>query len=264
MQPIEWKSERQFSIDGVNFYCAYDDFSLQTTAECFVLLKAQSVLDQYEQVFANTPPRRMLEFGIFQGGSPALFSLWFELEKFVGIDICQPVAAFDEFCARNSAGSRIVSHYGVSQSDRLRVEQIIEHEFGAIPPDAIVDDASHAYRASRETFEIAFPRLQAGGVYVIEDWSYAHWPGSTLYLGKTPLSKLVMELVMVCASRPDLISEVRVFPYFAFIRKATTAPINEPLRLKGLYSTRDLELLGAQDSMFASVARLWGKRMRRR
>jgi hypothetical protein len=264
MRPINWKNEREFNVEGVNFYCAFDDFSLQTNAERFVLLKARSVLDQYQQVFANACPHRMLEFGIFQGGSPALFSLWFGLEKFVGIDICKPVAAFDAFCARHQVGSRIATHYGVSQTDRGRVEQIIEQEFGASAPDVIIDDASHAYSASLATFETAFPRLQAGGTYVIEDWSWAHWPGSNLYAGKTALSKLVMELIMVCASRPDLISEVRVFPYFAFIRKATTAPVNSPLRLEGLYSSRGLELVGAQDAFLGSVATRWAKRILRR
>jgi SAM-dependent methyltransferase len=201
----------------------------------------------------------MLEFGIFQGGSPALFSLWFGVEKFVGVDICPPVVAFDRFCRTHEVGSRIRLFYGISQADRTRVEAIVHAEFGATPIDVIIDDASHAYRASRRTFEIAFPLLRPGGVYVIEDWGWAHWPQSGLYRGQTALSMLVMELLMACASRGDVISEIRAFPAFAFVRKSPEAKPMTDFRLDRLYTKRGIELVGSRNMNLGGAVRVVGE-----
>jgi SAM-dependent methyltransferase len=267
VKTLEWLNEREFVIDGVAFECTLGDYSEKTNRERFVLLKDRAVLEQYATVFADAAPKNILEFGIFQGGSPALFSLWFDAAKFVGIDICKPVAAFDEFCRTHEVGSRIRTHYGVSQTDRERIEAIVREEFGATPLDIIIDDASHYYRYSRRTFEIAFPLLRPGGAYVIEDWGWAHWPESqnvgAVDEGQTPLSMLIMELVMLCASRGDLVSEVRIFPAFAFIWKSTEAQPVANFALDTLYRKRGIELIGSRNLNLAGVSRLLAARTSR-
>jgi SAM-dependent methyltransferase len=185
-----------------------------------------------------------------------LFTACFELEKFVGIDICPPVEAFDAFCARHPIGRKIKTHYGVSQADKERVEAIVRDEFGSTPIDLIVDDASHGYALTRRAFEIAFPQLRPGGCYVIEDWGWAHWQGSRMYAGETALSMLIMELTMLCASRSDIISEVRVLPAFVLIRKSADAPPLGDMKLDALYTKRGIELVGARHSNLGGVARL--------
>lgn len=256
MQKIRWLNEREFVLGDIRFYCALDDYSLKTDAERFILLKNREVLKNYATVFADAVPQNMLEFGIFQGGSPALFSSWFEVSKFVGVDLCSPVAAFDDFCRTNSAGRNIRSYYGVSQTDRQRIEAIVQAEFGDTPLDVIIDDASHTYRYTKRTFEIAFPLLRPGGIYVIEDWGWAHWPNSQFFMGETALSMLIMELLMLCASRSDLISEVRVFPSFAFIRKSPAAKPIADFALDSLYQKRGIELIGSKNTNLAGVASL--------
>jgi hypothetical protein len=37
----------------------------------------------------------------------------------------------------------------------------------------VVDDASHTYEDTKASFETLFPLLQPGGIYAIEDWSWA-------------------------------------------------------------------------------------------
>jgi len=39
--------------------------------------------------------------------------------------------------------------------------------------DLVVDDACHAYEETKASFEFLFPLLQPGGIYLIEDWSWA-------------------------------------------------------------------------------------------
>lgn len=259
MRELQWLSETEFRLAGVQFKCALGDYALEPTEDQLVILKNRGALDQYAAVVAGEPLKNMLEFGIFQGGSPVLFSLWFDLEKFVGVDICAAVDGFERFCRSHEVGKRIRSFYEVSQTNRGRIEAIIRTEFGATPIDAIIDDASHAYGATRRTFETAFPFLRPGGLYVIEDWGWAHWPNSRLHQGQTALSMLIMELLMVCASRSDVISEVRVFPAFAFVRKSPDAPALENFRLDDLYRKRGIELVGARNFNLAGVGRTWAE-----
>jgi cephalosporin hydroxylase len=239
MNEIEWQSDTQFSVGGVKFISSLHDYSLRSTAERLVILKGRENIEAYARLLNESPPRTALELGIYQGGSPALFTAWFDLEKFVGIDICKPVVAFDDFCASQPIGTRIRTHYGVSQKDQQQLDRIVREEFGQQPIDLIIDDASHNYSLTRRSFEILFPYLRAGSYYVIEDWGWAHWPGSTFYPGETALSMLIMELTMLCASRGDLISEVRVLPWYTFIRKAPAAPALKNARPRfALYETR--------------------------
>lgn len=268
MKSIQWLSEREFAVDGVTFECTYDDYSRRSTSERFVILKGRGMLEQYAALFAEASPRTMLEFGIFQGGSPALYSLWLDLDKFVGVDRCPPVAALDDFCQHHAAGQKIRSYYGVSQTDRNRIEEIVRTEFGAAPPDVIIDDASHSYENTKRTFEITFPLLRPGGWYLIEDWGWGHWPEherlDRVYDGQTSLSMLVMELLMLCASRSDLVCEVRVFPAFACIRKSPEARPLAHFALDELYFKRGIELVGTQHLHLGNVARLLAARARRR
>jgi hypothetical protein len=264
MHPIDWSSDTEFAIGDVRFVCGLYDSGLKTDGERIVILKLRESIEAYARMLAPLAPRTVLELGIYQGGSPALFTAWFDLDKFVGIDICDPVKGFDEFCARHPLGERIRTHYRVSQSDKARVDAIVRDEFGATPIDVIVDDASHSYPLTRRAFEIAFPHLRPGGCYVIEDWGWAHWPGSDLYPGETPLSMLIMELTMLCAARSDLISEIVVLPSYAFIRKAPQAPRLETLSLDSLLTKRGIELVGARHSNLKGVAKLMLQQLRYR
>jgi SAM-dependent methyltransferase len=266
MKQLIWSSDREFTVDGVRFECApLGDYAGKTNQERFLLLKDRGSLEQYAAVFEKDQPKNILEFGIFQGGSPALFSLWFEAQKFVGIDLSEPVAPFDEFCRTHPVGKKISTHYRTSQNDRARVEKIVQHEFGSTPIDLIIDDASHYYDYTRETFEIAFPLLRPGGTYVIEDWGWAHWPHvHSHYMCRKPLSILVMELLMLCASRSDLISEVRVYPAFAFIHKSPLAQPVEDFVLDKLYVKRNLEIMEPHLLNFSEIKDLVGKKVRER
>jgi hypothetical protein len=44
-------------------------------------------------------------------------------------------------------------------------------------PDIIIDDGSHVNGHVIKTFQVLFPRLKMGGIYVIEDTETSYWPG---------------------------------------------------------------------------------------
>jgi hypothetical protein len=132
VKSLYWIGENDFLLDGVRFLCGQGNYSLKANKDRLVLLKDREILDKYASEFGVEPIKSIVEFGIFQGGSPALFTLWFELEKFVGIDVSAPIPEFDEFVTKHECGKRIRTYYGVSQADRSGVERIIRDEFGLL------------------------------------------------------------------------------------------------------------------------------------
>ncbi|MBI5263392.1 MAG: class I SAM-dependent methyltransferase [Bradyrhizobium sp.] len=124
-------------------------------------------LDIYERYLSNyrDKPISFLEIGVMSGGSLDMWRRYFgEPATIVGIDI-------DPTCAERVDPPNIV-RIG-SQDDRRFLEGVI-NEFGA--PDVVLDDGSHIGRHQRASFEILFPHLKSGGLYIIEDVHTAYWP----------------------------------------------------------------------------------------
>jgi hypothetical protein len=125
-------------------------------------------LDIYERHFAqykNTPVK-MLEIGVFMGGSLELWRDYFGPEATLfGIDI-------DPECASRVSPPNQV-RIG-SQADAKFLRSVVD-ELGA--PDIILDDAAHIGRLQRASFDVLFPLLKEGGLYVIEDLHTAYWRG---------------------------------------------------------------------------------------
>jgi len=218
---LNWTSETEFDLEGVSFKCVLADYDkYRTTPEQVVLIKGKGAIDLYETILQDAPPSNVLEFGVFEGGSPVLLSLLYDLRRYVGVELKPSVSGLTQFLDSHPVGRRIHVHFGVSQDNADAVRAIVASEFGEEPIDLIIDDASHQYGPSKRSFEIAFPLLRPGGIYVIEDWGWAHWPHFTQWGEASGLSNLIFQLTMACAAHPQLIKEVRIFPAFAFIMKA--------------------------------------------
>lgn len=240
---IEWKSDTEFVLGGVKFKCVLSDYDkFKTSAEQVVLIKGKGSIDLYLSMLREAPPSNVLEFGVFEGGSPVLLSLLYDLRKYVGIDLRPPVAGLDDFLAVHPVGRRIRIHYRTSQDDARAIRAIVANEFGQEPVDLIIDDASHQYGPSRRSFEIAFPLLRPGGTYVLEDWGWAHWPHFRQWQDAPALSNLIFELCIACAAHPELIRSIQLFPAFAFVRKAYPPPSQEELGLDELLGDRGRRL----------------------
>jgi cephalosporin hydroxylase len=262
MKPIEWKNQTEFSVDGVKFFCSIDDYTRKTDNDRIIILKDRDSLESYRQVLSNTRVRNLLEFGILEGGSAVLFTLLMELEKFVGIDIRDSARGIEPFLARHEVGKKIKFHFSVSQSDERSVRKLIKSEFAKSPIDLIIDDASHEYAHTKRTFEIAFPHLRPGGLYVIEDWGWPHWRGYNGLMGEPAMSVLIFELVMLCATSQEVVSDIRIFPSCAFIRKSEAATDLPDFSIEKFYQKRGLSL-GFQNPEQEMAARLPAPRGRR-
>ena len=128
----------------------------------------------------RTIPFNMLEIGLAEGGSLALWKKYFPLANIYGADIVQ----------KEAFGGPRVKIFQAAQQDVSALERMIR----SIPPRAnsgyrqplslIIDDASHESLDIITSFEYLFLHgLEPGGVYTAEDLSvcYDQFEGGRLY-----------------------------------------------------------------------------------
>jgi hypothetical protein len=233
LDQVRWTSPTEFELDGLTYLMGATHL-LKTTAESIPMLKWKEQWLDYAEALGRRSMRNVLEIGLWQGGSALAFSSLLQPDRLVAIDICDPVLGFDEVRAQHPSGRPIRVHYQTSQDDEARLNEIIATEFDG-PIDLVIDDGSHDYALTRRSFEIVFPHLAPGGLYVIEDWGWAHAKGFRHWEDKPALSNLIFELLMVNAGSTELIDNINVFLGFAAVRKSAKAAVGEPLTLDGLY-----------------------------
>ncbi len=262
---LEWRSDEEFIVDGVEYVCRPRFDTFDSTAQRFCIRKPREDIERLEALLERTRPKRILELGIHKGGSTALIAQLAEPEKLVALDIDTPqsgdgLRAFVE--ARGLEGS-VKAHWEVDGSDPDRLEQLLAAELADAPLDLVVDDASHLLEPSRASFNALFPRLRPGGTYLLEDWSWAHAP-MNLWPQRTPLTVLVFEIVIACAHSPGLIGGLEIDRAWATIERGE-GPIDA-----GRFDVRHLggetgeELLAALGGPRESATPRWRDRRRRR
>jgi hypothetical protein len=213
---ITWRDDESFAIADVEYVCRPITGRFPSTPERFCLLKARWQVEWYEQLLREVAPEAMIEVGMYDGASVALCAEIAQPRKLVGIDHrATPSAALEEFVARRDLRDSVRPHYGVDQADVGRLDAILLAEFDG-PLDLVVDDASHLLGPTEITFNRLFPRLRPGGRYVIEDWPMHQKPVPE---PGTPLTALVLELVLVCAANPASIAGISVNQNYAVVTR---------------------------------------------
>lgn len=125
-------------------------------------------LRSYEQYFQPLLDQevKLLELGIYKGGSLQLWRDTFSKGLIVGLDL-NAVKIEDE-------SGRIRMYQG-QQQDRELLDRIAQ-ENAPDGFDIIIDDCSHIGELTRISFWHLFDHhLKPGGIYVIEDWSTGYW-----------------------------------------------------------------------------------------
>ncbi|MBK5289323.1 MAG: class I SAM-dependent methyltransferase [Acidimicrobiia bacterium] len=153
-----------------------------------------------------------------------------------------PVQALDRHIAARGAQDIVHPMYGVNQADRERLARIMVDEFGGESIDLVIDDASHLYHESRVSFDVLYPRLRPGGLYLLEDWRCQHMIANSLTTAletsdevrreverrmteegwtgpATPMSRLVVELLIARAISGDIVAEMTVGPHWVAVRR---------------------------------------------
>lgn len=134
------------------------------------MMKTRGFLDYYI-AHRHEDIKRVLEVGVYQGGSFVFLDRLLKPEKISAIELSNvAIPALDQYVRDNHDRARL--HYGTSQDDVARVAEIIDQDFeGEL--DLVVDDASHFYEPTKATFTTVFPKVRPGGLYIIEDWSWS-------------------------------------------------------------------------------------------
>ena len=226
MDPIKIESDGTFSLGGEKFLIEVavpEKDRRPSTCEAFTIVKNEPYLRVYEDLASGFSPRSILELGIFQGGSYVFLDKLFKPRRMSAVEISpKPVAPLLDYLSRTENRS---VHFGTSQCDGDKLRAIVLGEL-ADELDLVVDDASHTYEETRASFEFLFPLLSPGGIYVIEDWSWAHHPDyqspDAPFSRRPALSNLLFEQIMLMGSTL-LISEIRVWRFLYLIHKAKSA-----------------------------------------
>jgi hypothetical protein len=139
-------------------------------------------------------PIRMLEIGVFRGGSLRMWKDWFHPDStIVGIDI-------DPACSQYAEPNLDIFVRIGDQTDGAFLKGVAD-EFG--PFDLILDDGGHTTTQMISSFNHLFRgALAADGTYLVEDTHTNYWPG---YVDSR------MTFVDFCKGLVDLIHA----PYFS-------------------------------------------------
>jgi cephalosporin hydroxylase len=137
------------------------DFSLRTDEERVVLLKDRRMVDGYCDLFQNREIQNIVEFGIFEGGSPILFAAATSARKIISFDIRDRVTAVEAHARK--FGDRVKLVYNTSQVDRAEIYRVVDEELGEQPIDLVIDDASHDYNLTKNASRSSFRAWQLGG-----------------------------------------------------------------------------------------------------
>lgn len=125
-------------------------------------------LQNYAEFFESLINRevKLLELGIFHGGSLLMWRDYFPQGTIAGLDVNQ---------VRIDDPSGRIHIYQGRQEDKQLLSKIAA-EVAPDGFDVIIDDCAHIGAYSRISFRHLFENhLKPGGLYVIEDWGTGYW-----------------------------------------------------------------------------------------
>jgi predicted O-methyltransferase YrrM len=236
----------EFTLDGVRFEWPQGDMTgARTTAERVIILKNILYIQYYADLLIRNGVTRVVELGVYQGGTAIALALLVKDLKIVSFDIAPPDEQVLARIATLGLSERVKLHYGVSQSDKETIHQVVAEEFRGQLVDLVIDDASHDYELSRRSIEILLPLLGPKAIYVLEDWGWAHWGGGyeTREVRDRPaLSNLVFEWTMLIASRSDVFVRMEVQGGWVALFRDSEARFDD-VPLRSLYRNRGADIV---------------------
>ena len=194
----------------------------------FRFFKEKVLIEQFSAFFSTKPnfnPENILELGIYDGGSAALWNELFSPQKLVAIDIENESLTdyFNTYLSVRGLQDKIKLYWQTDQQDAVKLQQIVKTEFDA-DIHMIIDDASHWYEPTLNSFQTLFPHVAPGGLYIIEDWSWSYWPEFCGKHGwwkdKTSLMKLVSLIIEAAGTSDYYIANVSIYQGFIAIERS--------------------------------------------
>ena len=176
-----WSDEHRFTVAGTAFLAATVPIGVRPDE--MVVIKPPALVRRYLDLLAERRPRRVVELGIKDGGSTALLALAGDPEVLLAVDLerdAPPLLSRLE--SSEALRGCLRTEYGVDQGDRTTLTRLVDADLPGGDVDLVIDDASHVLAPTRTSFEVLFPRLRPGGLYLVEDWSSECLNAQTLAL----------------------------------------------------------------------------------
>jgi predicted O-methyltransferase YrrM len=207
-----------------------------------ILYKDRRFLQTLVNICDKLEPKRIIEIGIFHGGSTIFWAERYRPEKLVAFDIGPDAPYLTNYLQRHSFGTRVRPYFQVAQDDSATLRRIVGEEFGTTPVDLVIDDASHHLAETRAAIEALLPFVRPRGLYVIEDWAWGHhrlWPPEA-WADQPLMSPLISELMLVCGNGAGVIDRLEIHPNFVAVwRGPQKLPEDGSFRLAGHYTARN-------------------------
>lgn len=170
MEANPWVDSHRLEVGGSAFVASLTPMGV--AAGEFVIVKPPGLVRRYLSLLDDERPRTIVELGIKDGGSTALLALAAEPDLLLALDLEPTIpAVLADLIETRGLQRRLVTAFGLDQSDRGAVTRFVDSHMPEGGFDLIIDDASHILGPTRTSFEVLFPRLRPGGLYVVEDWS---------------------------------------------------------------------------------------------
>lgn len=139
------------------------------------VFKTLPMMELLRDHLTTTAPRRIVEIGMFQGGSTALLAALAPDATILAIDDRPgPAPQLVRYERLGGDVANVRAFHEVDQGDRARLRQLVDEVFAGEPIDFVIDDASHELVRSRTTLEVLTPHLRPGGCYLLEDWAWGY------------------------------------------------------------------------------------------
>jgi hypothetical protein len=246
LQQIHWR-EDGFTLGPFHFLQEFGTNISEADAvyPTFIIMKNREIIECYIDILQRgTRYDDILELGIMKGGSSVFFNTLLAPNHHMAIDLYEHKSGLSQFGEYVSLINRkFQARFDINQVEITKVIQAYQEAFSVEARfDFIVDDASHNYELSLTSFNGLFPLLRAGGVYAIEDWGWAHWPGRFQQSGhpeysNPALSNLILHSVLATTGGGGIISEVIVRPNITFVVRGD-APIPKGFAIENTFAIR--------------------------
>lgn len=136
--------------------------------------KTSEIVDAYNdlflKVYSDFYPRRLLEIGIWHGGSLAMWREIFPGCEIVGVD-------------REDRMSGVAkAHFSEDSRVTWRLFSCPNPTLGQMGKfDLIIDDGEHGVEHVIPSFGLLWPQLNPGGLFIVEDWKPDHCKPEVLF-----------------------------------------------------------------------------------
>jgi hypothetical protein len=226
---VRWIDDKHFQLADIVFTLTPEQ------ADQPSIKKNKSLIENYLRLRQTRSFHHIVEVGVLWGGSTMFLNEAFKPRLLLAIDAKDQTRPFFQKYLATERGNTIRTRLDLPQNHCAEINSAIDDVFGSADLDLIIDDASHLYPQSVATFETLFPRMGRRGLYIIEDWGWAHWPGfwqteKAPWQHQLSLANMVFETIMACASRQGMIERVEVTSTMVFIERGAAPRTSMALR----------------------------------